>query len=126
MVRPERSVYTAQDFLHWRAANSLELTPKFQRRGVWSSAARSFFIDTLIRMMPVPPIYIRRVQAKGAEGLVNEVIDGQQRVSAVLDFIDGKYSLSKNLSSEWAGKGFRDLSPPYRQAIMNHSFSTEI
>lgn len=37
MIKPERSVYTAQDFLHWRAANSLELTPKFQRRGVWSS-----------------------------------------------------------------------------------------
>ena len=126
MIKPERSVYTAQDFLQWRAGNALELTPKFQRRGVWSSAARSFFIDTLIRTMPVPPIYIRRVQARAAEGLVNEVIDGQQRVSAILDYIDGKYRLSKNLSSEWAGKAYRDLSPAHRSAITNHSFSTEI
>ncbi|GLH78993.1 hypothetical protein SSBR45G_39020 [Bradyrhizobium sp. SSBR45G] len=74
----------------------------------------------------MPPIYIRRIQAKGAEGLVNEVIDGQQRVSAVLDYIDGKYRLSKNLSSDWAGRAYRDLSPTHRQAITNHSFSTEI
>ena len=126
MIKPERSIYTAQDFLQWRAGNSLELTPKFQRRGVWSSAARSFFIDTLIRAMPVPPIYIRRVQAPAAEGLVNEVIDGQQRVSAILDYLDGKYRLSTNLRSGWAGKAFRDLAPAQRQAIMNHSFSTEI
>jgi uncharacterized protein with ParB-like and HNH nuclease domain len=126
MLKPERSVYTTQDFVQWRAANSLELTPKFQRRGVWSAAARSFFIDTLIRTMPVPPIYIRRIQKKGAESLINEVIDGQQRVSAILDYIDGKYRLSRNLSSDWAGKAYRDLSPIHRQAITNHSFSTEI
>lgn len=57
---------------------------------------------------------------------MNEVIDGQQRVSAVLDYIDGKYRLSRNLSSDWAGKTFRDLTAAHRQAIMNHSFSTEI
>jgi hypothetical protein len=35
---------------------NFRLNPKFQRRGVWTPAARSFFIDTLLRQMPVPPI----------------------------------------------------------------------
>lgn len=76
--------------------------------------------------MPVPPIYIRSVQARNAETRINEVIDGQQRVSAVLDYIDGKYRLSRSLVAPWAGKAFKDLTPPQRQSIMNHSFSTEI
>ena len=126
MIKPERSVYTAQDFLHWRTAGTLELTPKFQRRGVWTSAARSFFIDTLLRSMPVPPIYIRNTQTVGADILIKEVIDGQQRISAVLDYVDGKYKLSNSLESPWAGKTFKDLTGIQRQTILNHSFSTEI
>ncbi|MBV9629876.1 MAG: DUF262 domain-containing protein, partial [Xanthobacteraceae bacterium] len=89
MPTSERSVYRPQDFLDWRASDTLQLTPKFQRRGVWTASARSFFIDTLLRSMPVPPIYIRNVQAVRPEKMIREVIDGQQRISAVLDFVDG-------------------------------------
>jgi hypothetical protein len=126
MAKPERSVYTPQDFLQWRASNTLELTPKFQRRGVWNAAARSYFIDTLLRSMPVPPIYIRGVQAKGTDRLVREVIDGQQRVSAVLDFIDGKYRLSSSLSAPWSNRSYKDLTETERQLVLHHSFSTEV
>ncbi len=126
MSKPERSVYTPQDFLQWRESKTLELTPKFQRRGVWNAAARSYFIDTLLRSMPVPPIYIRGVQTKDTDRLVREVIDGQQRVSAILDFIDGKYRLSGNLAATWAKKNYKDLTPSERQAILHHSFSTEV
>src|SRR5262245_39641199 len=108
MPRPERSVYTAHDFVQWREASALELTPKFQRRGVWSAAARSFFIDTLLRSMPVPPIYIRLGQLEGKRP-VREVIDGQQRISALLDFVDGKFRLSRTLTATWAGKAYKDL-----------------
>ena len=54
MLRPERSTYTAIDFIDWRNADGLEVTPKFQRRSVWSQAARSYLIDTLLLGMPVP------------------------------------------------------------------------
>src|SRR5258708_29656260 len=120
MLKPDRSLYTAQDFLQWRDANTLQLTPKFQRRGVWSAAARSFFIDTLLRSMPVPPICIRDTQAAGTEKLIREVIDGQQRIAAVLDFIDGKYRLSGSLAAAWAGKYFKDLTGAQRQTISHH------
>lgn len=126
MAKPERSVYTPQDFLQWRKSKTLELTPKFQRRGVWNAAARSYFIDTLLRSMPVPPIYIRGVQAKDSDQLVREVIDGQQRVSAILDFIDGKYRLSSSLAATWAKKNYKDLTPSEKQTILHHSFSTEV
>jgi hypothetical protein len=126
MQKPERSVYNAQDFLQWREAGVLELTPKFQRRGVWAQAARSFFIDTLLRGMPAPPIYIRIVQGKDSKGIVRQVVDGQQRVSAVLGFIDGDFRLSRSLKGEWGGKTFDKLSKEEQTRIGAYSFAAEV
>jgi hypothetical protein len=126
MIKPDRSTYTPTDFLQWRDAQSLVLTPKFQRRGVWKPAARSYFIDTSLREMPVPPIYLRTVQSGERNKVVREVVDGQQRVAAVLDFIDGDYRLSKSLDSPWAGKAFGGLRQPERDRIINFGFNAEV
>ena len=67
MERPRRAEYTPLDFSQWHAGNSLTLSPKFQRRGVWKPAARSFFVDSLLKEMPVPPIYLRQTQSKKLE-----------------------------------------------------------
>ena len=126
MQKPERSVYTPQDFLQWREGKALVLTPKFQRRDVWKPAARSYFIDTLLRGMPIPPIYIRIVQSANSSSIVREVVDGQQRISSMLDFIDGKFRLSKSLAESWAGRTFETLSTAEKNRIRTYSFSTEI
>jgi hypothetical protein len=126
MEKPERSVYTPQDFFQWREAGSLELTPKFQRRGVWTAAARSFFIDTLLRQMPVPPIYIRVVQSDDRKRSVRQVIDGQQRISCILDYLDGKFRLSRTLPGSWAGKTFEGLTPGEQQQITTYTLSSEL
>jgi hypothetical protein len=126
MKPPVRSVYTPVDFAQWRASDGLVLTPKFQRRGVWKPAARSFFIDTLLRGMPVPPIYIRQAQSEKRDRVIREVVDGQQRVSAVLDFMDGDYRLSKALNAPWAARTFAQLSQAERDQITAFSFSAEV
>lgn len=126
MTQATRSVYTPTDFVQWRAANCLSLTPKFQRRGVWKPAARSFFIDTLLRGMPVPPVYIRTMQSPNRDRIIREVIDGQQRISAVLDYIDGEYRLSKSLRAPWASKSYSALAVPEQDRVMGYAFSAEV
>ncbi len=126
MAKPDRAVYSPTDFITWRETEGLSLTPKFQRRGVWKPKARSFFIDTLLRAMSIPPIYIRVTQNEAATRVVREVIDGQQRISAVMDFIDGKYSLSKSLAATWAGKAFSQLSKPEQTQLRTYGFSSEV
>lgn len=68
MQRPERSSYNSTDFLGWRKLKSLEISPKFQRRPVWSRDARSYFIETLLLGYPVPPLYLRVRQADEPPG----------------------------------------------------------
>jgi hypothetical protein len=126
MTKSDRSLYTALDFIEWRAGNSLSLTPKFQRRAVWKPAAKSFFIDTLLRGMPVPPIYIRNVQSRDRDRVIREVVDGQQRISALLGFLDCEYRLAGTLKASWAGKTFDKLSVPERNRITTYAFSAEI
>ena len=87
MIKPDRSNYTPLDFLEWDDTKPLVPTPKFQRRGVWTDAARSSLIDTLLRGMPVPPIYLRVRQSDDKKRIVREVIDGQQRVASVLKLL---------------------------------------
>lgn len=126
MQKPDRSNYTALDFIQWRESGVLELTPKFQRRGVWTTPARSSFIDTLIQSYPVPPLYLRVTQSSDKRKTVREVVDGQQRMSAILDFIDGKYALSRSLDGDYAGKRFDSLKEEYQDAIREYSFNTEV
>jgi hypothetical protein len=126
MKRANRSTYTPLDFISWREANSLELVPKFQRRGVWSTPARSFLIDTLIRGLPVPPIYLRVTQSKDRKRIVREVIDGQQRISSVLSFIDDEYPLSKSLRVPYAGKRYSELDNNKKKAIRTYDFICEV
>ena len=126
MRKAERSSYTPIDFLQWNAAGVLVISPKFQRRGVWSRPARSFLIDTLLLGLPVPPLYLRVTQSPGGKGLVREVVDGQQRISAVLDYIENKYSLSRNIESPCAGKRFDDLDESQQDSIRTYSFICEV
>jgi len=120
-----RGIYSPSDFLQWREAGLLILAPKFQRRKVWRTQAKSFFIDTLLRGMPIPPIYLRQVPKPKQLHPIKEVVDGQQRLSAVLDFIDGVFRLSKSLEAPWSGKWYGDLSVKDQQKISMANFPTE-
>lgn len=126
MTKPRRAEYTPLDFAQWKAGNSLLLSPKFQRRSVWRPAARSFFIDSLLRGMPIPPIYMREQQSPERDRVIREVIDGQQRLSAVLDFMEGKYRLAKTLRVPWAGKTFGALTTEEKDRVATYAFSVEV
>lgn len=123
--KTEKAVYSPNDFVLWQAHEMLEITPKFQRRPVWRPAARSYFIDTILRGMTVPPIYLRLAQNKAKTKTIREVVDGQQRIRSVLDYINEDYRLSKTLNAAWANKKFSQLPEGQQQQIMSFSLSTE-
>jgi hypothetical protein len=114
------------DFLQWREAGTLQISPKFQRRNVWSRAAQSFLIDTLLLGLPVPPIYLRIVQDESRRSTIREAVDGQQRISAILDYLQDKYPLSRNIESECTGKRFSELGTAQKDAITQYSLICEV
>lgn len=67
----------------------LIIRPIWQRNFVWSRKQSSMLIESFLLDMPVPVIYL----ARNSENKF-EVVDGQQRLSSVINFIDGDLELT--------------------------------
>lgn len=101
-----------------RADASLQISPKFQRRPVWLEPERSELISTILLRLPFPEVYIQSVldTTTGQEQYV--VVDGQQRITSILLFIDNEVPLPTN--DYWQGQYFRDLDEDLKQSFWNY------
>ncbi len=65
--------------------------PKYQRGAVWTLLKRQMLIDSMLRGIDIPKLYLRKIDF----GLFKyEVADGQQRIRAIKDYLNGVFSLS--------------------------------
>jgi len=126
MARFRRENFTIAQFLQWDEKNKLVLQPKFQRRSVWSEAARSYLIDTIIRGLPMPKVYLRRAVSSKTKLMVYEVVDGQQRLRAILDFYHGSLPLSRRDNPDLGGVTFQALPDPVQRDFLEYEISTEV
>lgn len=90
--------YSIADFVEWDKNGLLELSPDFQRRSVWSDKAKSYLIDTILRGKPMPKIIITQ-RLEGAKN-IRVVVDGQQRLRAILGYFNGDFKVSKAHNKE--------------------------
>ena len=95
------------DIRDWADNDRLELRPDFQRNEVWTQAAQIMLIDTILRGIPIPKIYIKSIVRD--EKTYSIVIDGQQRLTAILKFIRDELTLKKPYHGELYGKRFSEL-----------------
>jgi hypothetical protein len=72
-------------------SGDLDLQPNFQRGEVWTTAKKKKLIDSILRDWHVPPIHV----VVGTHGK-QEVLDGQQRLVAIRDFINGLFRVDGN------------------------------
>lgn len=71
--------------------------PPYQRKSVWSRKKKLDLLDSLFRRFYVPKIVIREVQL-AEEEVVNEIIDGQQRIAVAQEFYRDKLPLPGSLA----------------------------
>ena len=79
----------------------INLRPEYQRRLVWDQKKRSLFMESLLLNVPIPPLFLFEWELSRYE-----VMDGQQRLNAVLDFYENGYAL-KGLEIWKELNGFR-------------------
>ena len=98
----------------------LELRPPFQRNLVWNKDQQSYLIDSILRNLPVPEMYLHTsVDAAGVESMV--VVDGQQRLTACLRFLQGELRLvGDGLDPRWDGRTFNELPEPLQLRFRNY------
>ena len=116
--------YRIADFLDWHKTKRLVLNPDFQRGDVWSPAAKTFLIDTVLRQLPIPKVYLRTTVDLNTKKSIREVVDGQQRLRAILDFAEDKFALSKR-AAEFAGKKYSTLSEDQQEAFLSYAIAVD-
>lgn len=132
-----KTVYKVSDFLSWQRSNSLTLSPSFQRRPVWNESAKSYLIDTVVKGLPMPIIFLREKTNLNTFEPEREVVDGQQRLRTIISFIEAellkdfdgkndKFTVKKNHNPEIAGKNFSSLPDDIKKRILNYDFSVHV
>ena len=116
--------YPISDLYDWIKGDTLILQPEFQRGDIWQVSAQSFFIDTLLRDLPIPPIYIRLITNRETKTSYREVVDGQQRMSTIVKFIDGQLTLDRR-SKEFAGKTYETLDEEDQARFLNYQVGVQ-
>lgn len=130
-----RTQYRVSDFVTWQRDGALELNPNFQRRPVWKKGAKSYLIDTILRGMPMPIIFLRDLRTDiNTLTAKRDVVDGQQRIRTIFSFIDPKlvpkydpsrddFMISATHNKELGNHTFAQLTKENKQRILDYQFS---
>lgn len=129
---------TVGDLLDLRAADMLYVNREYQRGAVWSTAQKKSLVDSVLRGYPIPLIYLHHITKEVAGHHFDkfEVIDGQQRISALYEYREGSFKLFdpqvqadadeaqfpnfiQQQPCPWGGKKFEELSPELQKAMLD-------
>lgn len=90
------TILTIREILRRLESSEIDLQPGFQRGAAWSRTKQQLLIDSVLRGWHVPPIHLVRSDS----GLV--MLDGQQRLSAIKEFANGRWAFNGTAEPESA------------------------
>jgi hypothetical protein len=121
-VKTDRQDLPVETLHGWVKRGKLNLQPDFQRYFVWNKSKASRLIESLLLDIPIPVIYVAEEQNN-----TYSVIDGQQRLTSICEFINGKFPdgqefrlSSLQVMTEVNRKFFKDLSPDLQEKILGY------
>lgn len=98
-------------------SDEIDLQPDFQRGEVWSTAKKQRLVDSILRDWHIPPLHVIVDSGSGQQ----LVLDGQQRLTAIRDFVLGKFSVDGNIEpiepdlNSHHGKRYDSLRPDLKR-----------
>lgn len=113
---------TVSEFYDNYTLKKYNFDASYQRKSdVWSEDKKSFFIDSILKNYPVPAIFMRPIVDNNGKTKY-DIVDGKQRLQAIISFIEGDISLttyfaedrfldeqSRQLAENISGKKFEDI-----------------
>ncbi|WP_025743174.1 GmrSD restriction endonuclease domain-containing protein [Aquimarina pacifica] len=86
-IRPE----SVESIYQYYRNKTLLVNRKYQRKLVWTVEEKEKFIDSIYKGLPIPLILVALTKYKASD--VYEIIDGMQRLNAVVSFIENEVHL---------------------------------
>jgi len=123
--QPFRIVYQTNNFLLPQIkdliaqGDDVNLRPEYQRRLRWSNTQKSRLIESLLLNVPVPPVFFYENDLARYE-----VMDGQQRLNAIKEFLSNEFSLvGLQILSSLNGRRYSKLPPRVKRGLDRASIS---
>lgn len=99
----------------------------YQRRSVWSEKDKIRLIETILLQLVIPELFFWKANTDPETGIsTTHIVDGQQRIKAIYDFINDnfrlkqQYLLDRNIKDKYANKYFRDLDTETKKNFWNY------
>lgn len=91
--------------------------------GVWPKDAQSFLIETILLGFPIPKLTLFEHTDIRSRKTVTELVDGQQRATAILAFFRNALTLSRSLEfvPDAAGRSYETLDPDLQGRFLTYS-----
>lgn len=110
------------DLYRMIVSGEITLSPDFQRRYVWTKKAASKFIESLLINIPIPTIFVSTTK----EGIW-DVVDGQQRLTAITQFLNNELQLTGlETLTELNRSKYEDLDEKTKKLLNNRTLSVVI
>lgn len=85
-IHPEVLAYPLDVIAQRAADGDFDLHPAYQRGSVWGLTRKRNLIRSLIQRLPIGAIFLNKRHIMEN----NRVVDGKQRIEAILDFVAGR------------------------------------
>lgn len=109
---------------------SLIVDSSYQRKKVWMIKDNIRLIETILLDLVIPEIFIWDYDTDPETGkTITHIVDGQQRINAIFDFISGKYRLQNkyllddSIKEKYSNKSFSELDDDSKKAIWSYEMS---
>lgn len=100
----------------------MDLRPFYQRRPRWDATRQSRLIESFLINLPVPPVFLYERDFNSYE-----VMDGQQRITAIRDFYNNAFALQDlQYWPELEGRFYRNLPSVVKAGIDRRSIASII
>ena len=80
--------------------DGIDLQPNYQRGYIWSSDFKDKLLYSIIKSYPIGNVSLRVRTEKNEKGAMQEVVDGQQRLTTIYKFIENEYVIQSDISKD--------------------------
>jgi len=112
--------YTIANLKYLFDQKKLWLNPTYQREAVWTKSQKQLLMDSLFREIDIPKFYFRECNVGSYE---YEVVDGQQRLRSIFEYIENEYKLPRDADPvaghKLASSEFKDLHTDLQMLFQN-------
>jgi hypothetical protein len=97
--------------------------PDWQRDEVWSREKKQLLLDTILRGWKLPKFYLLKTAEQPEEF---DVVDGQQRLATIFEFMDNSLELNESTASDFGGPTYQELPDGVADAFDDYELEFDV